>query len=69
MSNIAQHIVIVEVGWWEHWASLLHFYFYVYLNITINNYFKLKINALHKESIEIHHIVTDYPGSGRRVEE
>ena len=37
-------LLIVEVGWWEHWASLLHFYFYVYLNITINNNFKLKKN-------------------------
>lgn len=45
MSNIVQHIVIVD-GW--SWVigklpSLLCFYFYVSLNITINE--NLKINA------------------------
>lgn len=69
MSNIVQHIVIVD-GW--SWvigtlASLLCFYFYVSLNMTINE--NLKINAPQKESIEIHHIVIDSLGNGKRAEE
>lgn len=71
MSNIVQYTVIVD-GW--SWvigtlASLLCFYFYVSLNITINENLKLKINALQKESIEIHHIVIDCSGNRKRAEE
>ena len=45
------------------------FYFYVSLNITINENLKLKLNAPQKESIEIHHIVIDCFGNRKRAEE